>query len=45
MIASEIKITISIETHTFGAINTVPLAMPGNPNVYAQPQKPFNFSG
>jgi hypothetical protein len=34
----------SIETHTFGTINTVPVAMPGNPNVYAQPQ-PSNFSG
>jgi len=34
-----------VTAQPFPLINTVQLGTPGNPNVYAKPQAPRNFSG
>lgn len=35
----------NIQVHEFPTITSVPIGMPGNPNVYAQPLPPGQFSG
>jgi Tfp pilus assembly protein PilX len=45
MVASEVLIVNSIESYDFPFISTVPIGTPGNPNVYAQPQSPTNYTG
>jgi hypothetical protein len=45
MVASEVRIVNSIDSHDFPFISTVPIGTPGNPNVYAQPQPPKNYIG
>jgi hypothetical protein len=45
MVASEVLIVNSIESYDFPFISTVPIGTPGNPNVYAQPQAPQNYTG
>jgi len=35
----------TVDAKPFPVIDTVPIGTPGNPNVYAQPQQPRNFSG
>ena len=45
MVAGTFKLENNIVTHEFPTIFTVPLGWPGNPNVYAEPQPPQNYSG
>jgi Tfp pilus assembly protein PilX len=45
IVASEILFQNSAQIHSFPPINTVPAGTPGNPNIYAEPQKPQNYSG
>jgi hypothetical protein len=45
MVAGTFKLENNIITHEFPTIFTVPLGWPGNPNVYAEPQPPQNYSG
>jgi hypothetical protein len=45
MVAGTFKLENNIITHEFPTIFTVPLGWPGNPNVYAEPQPPSNYSG
>ena len=35
----------TIQVHEFPTITTVPTGVPGNPNVYAQPQPATGFGG
>ena len=43
--ASQIILANNVITNSFPNITTVPVGMPGNPAVYAQPNPPQFFSG
>jgi hypothetical protein len=45
MVASQIIVSNNVVTSSFPNITTVPVGMPGNPSVYAQPNPPQRFSG
>ena len=45
MVAGTFKLENNVVTHEFPTIFTVPVGWPGNPNVYAEPQPPQNYSG
>jgi hypothetical protein len=45
MVASTLKLGQSVTTSSFPTITTVPVGMPGNLTVYAQPLPPTNYSG
>jgi Tfp pilus assembly protein PilX len=45
MVGSQIILWNNVSTQAFGTITTVPVGMPGNPQVYAQPNPPQRFSG
>jgi hypothetical protein len=45
MVGSQIILSNNVSTQAFGTISTVPVGMPGNPEVYAQPNPPQRFSG
>lgn len=45
MVGSEVVLGQSIQTDDFETITTVPVGMPGNPAVYAQPNPPQLYSG
>lgn len=45
MVGSQIILSNNVSTQSFGTITTVPVGMPGNPEVYAQPNPPQRFSG
>jgi hypothetical protein len=45
IVGSQIIISNNLTTNAFPTITTVPVGQPGNPNVYAQPNPPQNFSG
>lgn len=45
MVAGTFVLENSVITHAFPLVETVPIGMPGNPNVYAQPNAPENYSG
>lgn len=45
IVASEIEFENSSQIRSFPPIDTVPAGTPGNPNIYAEPQKPQNYSG
>ena len=45
MIAGFFDFENSTELRAFPTVDTVPIGMPGNPNVYAMPNPPRNFSG
>ena len=45
MLAGTIVLNQNFTADDFGTILTVPPGMPGNPQVYAQPNPPQNFSG
>ena len=45
MVGSQILLSNNVTTQSFGTISTVPVGMPGNPEVYAQPNPPQRFSG
>lgn len=45
IVASEILFQNSAQMRSFPPIDTVPAGTPGNPNIYAEPQKPQNYSG
>ena len=42
---AQIILANNVLTNSFPNITTVPVGMPGNPNVYAQPNPPQFFSG
>ena len=42
---SEIILSNNVTTNAFPTITTVPVGMPANPAVYAQPNPPHLFSG
>ena len=44
IVGSSVKLGQSVTT-SFPTISTVPVGMPSNPTVYAQPQPPSNYSG
>ena len=45
MVGSEVVLGQSIQTDDFETITSVPVGMPGNPAVYAQPNPPQLYSG
>ena len=45
IMASQILLANNVNTNSFPNITTVPVGMPGNPEVYAQPNPPQSFSG
>jgi hypothetical protein len=45
MVASHIIVSNNVVTSSFPNITTVPVGMPGNPDVYAQPNPPQRFAG
>jgi hypothetical protein len=45
MVANEVKLANNVQTDAFPTITTVPVGMPGNPQVYAQPNPPQLYSG
>jgi predicted outer membrane repeat protein len=45
MVASQIIVSNNVITASFPNITTVPVGMPGNPAVYAQPNPPQRFAG
>jgi hypothetical protein len=45
MMGGSLVFNNSVTAQPFPLINTVPLGTPGNPNVYAKPQTPRNFTG
>jgi len=45
IMGSQIALANNVVTNAFPNITTVPVGMPGNPNVYAQPNPPQFFSG
>jgi hypothetical protein len=45
MVGTEIILGQSVSTNDFPTITTVPVGMPGNPTVYAQPNPPQLYSG
>jgi hypothetical protein len=45
MVGTEIILGQSVSTSDFQTITTVPVGMPGNPTVYAQPNPPQLYSG
>lgn len=45
IMGSQISLANNVVTNAFPNITTVPVGMPGNPNVYAQPNPPQFFSG
>ena len=45
MVGSQIILSNNVSTQAFGTVTTVPVGMPGNPEVYAQPNPPQRFSG
>jgi hypothetical protein len=45
MVGSQIVLANNVATQSFGTVTTVPVGMPGNPEVYAQPNPPQRFSG
>jgi hypothetical protein len=45
MVGSHIIMANNMTSDSFPTITTVPVGMPGNPSVYAQPNPPQNFSG
>jgi hypothetical protein len=45
MVGSQIILSNNVSTQSFGTVTTVPVGMPGNPEIYAQPNPPQRFSG
>jgi len=45
MVGSEVVLGQSVDTDDFETITSVPVGMPGNPAVYAQPNPPQLYSG
>jgi hypothetical protein len=45
MVADEIKLANNVQNDQFPTITVVPVGMPGNPAVYAQPNPPELYSG
>jgi hypothetical protein len=45
IMGSQVILANNVMTNSFPNITTVPVGMPGNPNVYAQPNPPQMFSG
>jgi len=45
MVAAEVKFANNVQTDAFPTVTTVPVGMPGNPQVYAQPNPPQLYSG
>jgi hypothetical protein len=45
MMGGSLVFNNSVSAQPFPLIETVPLGTPGNPNIYAKPQTPRNFSG
>jgi hypothetical protein len=45
MVGSTLGITSSVKARTWPTLTTVPVGMPGNPQVYAQPNPPQLYSG
>jgi hypothetical protein len=45
MVGTEVILGQSVSTNDFPTITTVPVGMPGNPTVYAQPNPPQLYSG
>jgi hypothetical protein len=45
IVGSQIILSNNVTTSAFPTITTVPAGMPGNPEVYAQPNPPQGFSG
>jgi hypothetical protein len=45
MVASHIVVSNNVVTSSFPNITTVPVGMPGNPDIYAQPNPPQRFAG
>jgi len=45
MVADQIILANNVTTDSFPTITTVPVGMPGNPQVYAQPNPPQLYSG
>lgn len=45
VVAGEVRFENSSQIKSFPPLDTVPAGTPGNPNIYAEPQKPQNFSG
>jgi hypothetical protein len=45
MVGDEIKLANNVQNDQFPTITTVPVGMPGNPAVYAQPNPPQLYSG
>ena len=45
MVGAEIKFSNNVQNDQFPTITTVPVGMPGNPAVYAQPNPPQLYSG
>jgi hypothetical protein len=45
MVASTVKFDSNVQFDQFPTITTVPVGMPGNPAVYAQPNPPQLYSG
>ena len=45
MVGEVVDFSNSSQTKPFPVINTVPAGTPGNPNVFAEPQPPYAYSG
>jgi hypothetical protein len=45
MMGGSLVFNNSVTARPFPVIETVPLGTPGNPNIYAKPQTPRNFTG
>jgi hypothetical protein len=45
VMGSEIILSNNVTTHAFPTVTTVPVGMPANPTVYAQPNPPEMFAG
>jgi len=45
IVGSQIVLSNNLTTHSFPLLTTVPVGMPSNPAVYAQPNPPQYFSG
>ena len=45
IVGSQILLSNNLTTNAFPLINVVPIGMPSNQAVYAQPNPPQNFSG
>lgn len=45
MVAEVVQFSNSTQTKPFPVINTVPAGTPGNPNVFAEPQPPYAYTG